>query len=121
MDSPRLAAIACPTISLTTHILDLALGRPAVGVAIRLERHDPPGWSLVSTGLTGSDGRITTWSAPVGSGTYRLVVDSGAYFEATSRPTFYPEINIQIRLESLAHYHVPILLSPYSYSTYLGS
>ncbi len=104
----------------TTHVLDAVAGRPAVGIAARLE--DGAG-ELLGIGLTDDDGRIAELGPerlPVG--TYRVVLDTGRWFAAEQRPAFYPEVAIAFRIEDPEqHYHVPVLLSPYSYSTYRGS
>ena len=109
-------------MSLSTHVLDATTGRPAVGVSVRLETRTGDGWQEVATGSTNDDGRLRDWSpagAP-GTGVHRLVFDTGAYFG--DRPTFYPEVVIVFEVGSPAeHYHVPILLSPFAFSTYRGS
>ena len=102
---------------ITTHVLDTAQGRPASGVPVRLEIRDGAGWTLFGQGTTDADGRLRTLTpAAVAAGTYRLVFDTRA------RSAFFPEVNIvfQVR-EAAGHYHVPLLLAPYGYSTYRGS
>ncbi|QTE28233.1 hydroxyisourate hydrolase [Pengzhenrongella sicca] len=104
----------------TTHVLDAALGRPAAGVPVRLERADG---TLVAASATGPDGRVPELgpqSLPVGP--YRLVFDTAAYFAAAGTVGFYPRVSIDFDLaDGAAHYHVPLLLSPFAYSTYRGS
>ena len=102
---------------ITTHVLDTAQGRPASGVPVRLEVREPQGWQLVGEGQTDADGRLRTLtSRPVEAGTYRLS------FDTRSLSGFFPEIAIQFEIvEAGAHYHVPLLLSPFGYSTYRGS
>lgn len=104
----------------TTHVLDSALGIPAAGITVRLE--DVDGAALASA-TTDANGRVTDLGPQLlETGTYRLLFDTGEYFEATGRPTFYPRVTIDFRLtDGDAHYHVPLLLSPFSYSTYRGS
>ncbi|MFC4059799.1 hydroxyisourate hydrolase [Planomonospora corallina] len=104
-------------MSLSTHVLDAALGRPAHGVAVRLAREDG---TVLAEGRTDADGRISGW-AP-GAGVHRLVFDTGAYFAARGTETFYPEVCVTFTVADPAeHHHVPLLLSPFAYSTYRGS
>jgi len=106
----------------TTHVLDAAFGTPAVGVGVTLDRQTPDGWSEVGGGATDADGRIAALGADrLAPGVYRLVFATGDYFDATRRPAFYPEVQIAFRLSGTEHYHVPLLLSPFAYSTYRGS
>ena len=105
----------------TTHVLDAARGRPAEGVAVRLEARVGGSWSRVASGVTDGDGRIGVLGpALLPEGVYRAVFDTGAYFG--DRPTFYPEVVIVFEVADAAeHYHVPLLLSPFAYSTDRGS
>lgn len=101
--------------AVTTHVLDAAQGCPAVGVPVRLEAADG---SLVASGVTDSDGRLRTLGpSALDPGIYRLVFDVAAYHGPSA---FYPSITVEFRFAS-GHYHVPILLSPFAYSTYRGS
>jgi len=106
----------------TTHILDAATGRPARGVAVVFDRQTADGWREVGGGATDADGRISMLG-PVAlkPGTYRLTFATGDYFEATARDSFYPEVVITFTIAGTEHYHVPLLLSPFAYSTYRGS
>lgn len=111
---------------ITTHILDLSLGRPAVGVAVTLARRtDAEGWVELGHGRSDADGRIKTLLAAgttIAPGEYRLDFATAEYFAATGRDSFYPRILIHFRVaESTSHYHVPVLLSPFGYSTYRGT
>ncbi len=107
---------------ITTHVLDAALGQPAVGVAVALQKQTPDGWAAVGKGETDADGRIPSLGPERAEpGIYRLIFDSGDYFEETGRETFYPEIEVTFQVTNADHYHVPILLSPFAYSTYRGS
>ncbi len=109
---------------ITTHVLDTARGRPAAGVPVTLERADDKGsWALLGSGQTDSDGRLRTLLATAPSaGTYRLTFDTRAYFEGASAPVFYPRVVITFcTAPADQHYHVPLLLSPFGYSTYRGS
>lgn len=108
---------------ITTHVLDTALGRPAAGLGIRLVRIDGGEIELAS-GTTNADGRIADLLAPgsLEAGTYRMTFATGPYFETTGRPVFYPEVAVVFSIAGPEeHYHIPLLLSPFGYSTYRGS
>ncbi|GAA0525150.1 5-hydroxyisourate hydrolase [Saccharopolyspora subtropica] len=109
--------------AVTTHVLDAARGRPASGVAIRLEAAVAGSWEKVAEGHTDDDGRIRDLGPDqLDVGDYRLTFDTGAYFDAQGVATFYPQVQITFRITDPAqHYHVPLLLSPFAYSTYRGS
>jgi 5-hydroxyisourate hydrolase len=103
---------------LTTHVLDTARGRPAVGVGIVLERADG---ERVGSGKTDPDGRLGSLGS-VEPGHYRLTFDTGGYFAAGGQDGFYPEVVVNFTVtQDEDHYHVPLLLNPYGYSTYRGS
>ena len=104
---------------ITTHVLDTSRGCPAAGVPVVLERAVGSGWDPVGRGSTDADGRARDLltSAPE-PGRYRLIFDTGSYLEAG----FYPEVLVTFVVEpGEEHYHVPLLLSPFGYSTYRGS
>lgn len=109
---------------ITTHVLDTSRGRPASGVPVQLEQQQAGGdWRAVSRGGTDADGRLRTLltEAPV-PGNYRLTFDTGAYFRDQDLPAFYPYVVITFEVtEGEPHYHVPLLLSPFGYSTYRGT
>lgn len=107
----------------TTHVLDAVSGTPAAGVAVRLEHRGGDGWQLVAEGRTDDDGRVSEFGpVQLEPGTYRVGFATAAYFASTGRATFYPEVVIAFNLDDpQAHFHVPLLLSPYAYSTYRGS
>ena len=110
---------------ITSHVLDTALGRPARGLALRLELQNADGsWRMLAQATTNQDGRVTDL-LPAGAlarGRYRLLFDTAAYHRATGQPVFYPEVTIVFEIEADAeHYHIPLLLSPFGYSTYRGS
>jgi 5-hydroxyisourate hydrolase len=114
--------------TISTHVLDTAHGRPAAGVAITLERVEAPGVEAVplSVGVTDADGRVRDLLAAVGAsvseGTYRLRFEVGEYFARAGRDAFYPEVTVTFHVAAgEEHYHVPLLLSPFGYSTYRGS
>ena len=107
----------------TTHVLDAVTGRPAADVAVRLERRGPDGWRGVTEGRTDDDGRVGRFGPDaLEVGTYRVTFAVGEWFAGQGRETFYPEVVISFTLaDPDAHYHVPLLLSPYAFSTYRGS
>ena len=107
----------------TTHVLDATAGRPAVGVMVSLTRQVDDGWREVANGRTDADGRISDFGPEdLEPGRYRITFATGTYFDDREQPTFYPEVIIPFTLDDpAAHYHVPLLLSPYAYSTYRGS
>ncbi len=105
-------------MSVSTHVLDSVAGRPAVGVAVRLFA----GSDLVAEGVTDADGRCRLTEEATAAGTHRLVFDTGAWFAAQERVTFYPEVVLSFAVrEPAEHHHVPLLLAPFAYSTYRGS
>jgi 5-hydroxyisourate hydrolase len=112
--------------AITTHVLDTARGVPAGGLQIVLERSAAANeWQVVGRGATDVDGRLRTLTADSGSvppGVYRLIFDTRAYFDAQGVGTFYPWVIVTFEVTPAeAHYHVPLLLSPFGYSTYRGS
>ena len=103
--------------TLSTHVLDSALGVPAVGVALTLRT--PEG--LETSAVTDADGRVRL-EAPVGGGSHTLTFATGAWFAAADRPTFYPEVVLTFTVDATQeHHHVALLLGPFSYTTYRGS
>jgi 5-hydroxyisourate hydrolase len=105
-------------VSLSTHVLDTAEGRPAAAVPVRLEWHDGHAWQPLDEGRTDGDGRVSGWQV-ARAGRYRLVFDTGDYL---GQDAFFPEVVVQFRIaDPGGHYHVPLLLSPFGYSTYRGS
>jgi 5-hydroxyisourate hydrolase len=108
---------------ITTHMLDTSRGRPAADVDVALERIDNTP-TLIGRGRTDADGRVKTLSDPdgVGVGTYRLTFDVGGYFAQLGQETFYPTAQITfVVADASQHFHVPLLLQPFGYSTYRGS
>jgi 5-hydroxyisourate hydrolase len=111
-------------MAITSHVLDLTSGKPAAGVEIVLEHiDDKKGWHAVSRATTDSDGRVRdAFTKLHGAGRYRLTFATGAYFAARKIECFHPEITVVFEVrDDAAHHHVPLLLSPYGYSTYRGS
>ena len=111
---------------ITTHVLDTSAGRPALGVPVRLEvRSDAKGWVTLAERVTDGDGRVKDLLAAgskLDAGTYRLTFGTGAYFAAQGQSTFFPEASVVFEVRDVGqHHHVPLLLSPFGYSTYRGS
>ena len=109
--------------SITTHILDTAIGRPASGVTVILEKGGAGGWHTVGRGSTDIDGRCKSLlkSGKLKRGTYRLTFGVASYFKRTRQIAFYPSVSIVFTVRDSRHHHVPLLLSPWGYSTYRGS
>jgi 5-hydroxyisourate hydrolase len=104
----------------TTHVLDAARGLPAAGIPVVLQ--DAAG-GVLATSVTNEDGRVPELGPEaLPLGIYRLVFDTAVYFAALNQPAFYPRVTIDFELaDPVSHYHVPVLLSPFAYSTYRGS
>ena len=110
--------------ALTTHVLDTSLGRPARDVAVTLARRESDAWIELGRGRTDADGRcrLLPQGVALQASVYRLRFDTAAYFEARGVPAFYPEVDVVFEVrEPAQHHHVPLLLSPFGYSTYRGS
>ncbi|HWQ35145.1 MAG TPA: hydroxyisourate hydrolase [Blastocatellia bacterium] len=112
--------------AITTHILDTSRGRPAQGVSVVLEIQTAADvWQVLGNGVTDNDGRLRTLlpsDAPLTPGIYRLTFETAAYFAALNLEGFYPAVTVIFTIRDPAqHYHVPLLLSPFGYSTYRGS
>ena len=111
--------------AITTHILDTSRGRPASGVTVVLESQSAQGWQVIGHGVTDADGRLKELlpaDFKLLAGTYRLTFQTGDYFDAQHVESFYREVTISfIVRDAAAHYHVPLLLSPFGYNTYRGS
>ena len=109
--------------TVSSHVLDTSLGRPAAGVPVRLEHLTGGVPSPVAQASTDDDGRVRELG-PEGlrPGTYRVVFDTAAYFARSGQRTFYPEVAVSFLIDDAGgHYHVPLVLSPFAYSTYRGS
>ncbi len=114
-----------PRSPITTHVLDTASGRPASGVPVVLEKQEGTAWAVLGQGTTNDDGRIADL-LPAGSrlvtGVYRMRFDTGTYFAQTGTGGFYPLVDVVFHVQDTdVHYHIPLLLSPFGYSTYRGS
>lgn len=109
---------------LTTHVLDTALGKPGKDISTRLQIPVNGLWQTIAQGITNNDGRIGDLLPPqkkLAHGNYKLVFDTGSYFAAQKIKGFYPEVEIRFIVFDDAHYHVPLLINPFGYSTYRGS
>ena len=106
---------------IATHVLDTVLGRPAAGINVRLEKRDGASWAVVSSGVTDADGRCRELARDAAPGVYRLTFGTGAYFARLGRTSIYPEIVITFTCDGTTPYHLPLLLSDNSYTTYRGS
>ena len=118
--------------TISTHVLDTSVGKPAAGVPVLLERIRDKGDDerdhrgvTIGAGTTDEDGRLrdfVTAGAPLEGGTYRLRFDVAEYFGRTGRETFHPEVGVLFRVaEAQEHYHIPLLINPFGYTTYRGS
>ena len=107
--------------SITTHVLDAVLGKPAEGILVRLEKQTAGGWTRLSEGATDHDGRCRDLCHDGGNGVYRLTFAVEDYFAGHARISIYPEIVIPFHVDGKHHYHIPVLLSDNSYTTYRGS
>lgn len=126
---------------ISTHVLDTVLGKPAAGIVVRLEKFEGGGWVEASTdgrdaeraqespgdwievarGITDADGRCRGLAHDAAGGSYRLTFDIGPYLKRLNRTSIYPEIVVAFTCDGSAHYHLPLLLSGNSYTTYRGS
>jgi 5-hydroxyisourate hydrolase len=112
--------------AITTHVLDTARGSPAAGVPVALDmRGTDDRWLQVGRGTTDQDGRLRTLMQPDAAlvpGIYRLVFETNTYFDSLQIRAFYPVVVVTFQVvEGETHYHVPLLLSPFGYSTYRGT
>jgi 5-hydroxyisourate hydrolase len=107
---------------ISTHVLDTARGRPAAGITVVLEMRGDAGWTTIGARSTDAHGRIASFceGAPA-AGTYRLTFDTAAYHRAGGVTPFFADVTVAFDIQSGAHYHVPLLLSPFGYSTYRGT
>ncbi|WP_394973107.1 2-oxo-4-hydroxy-4-carboxy-5-ureidoimidazoline decarboxylase [uncultured Croceitalea sp.] len=109
---------------ITTHALDTAKGIPAVGLLVSLKEITDSGKKLVSTGVTNSDGRVSDLLPPgrnLKIGEYEMVFETASYQKNNGLKSFYPQVQITFSITDKGHYHIPLLISPYGFSTYKGS
>jgi len=107
--------------AISTHVLDAVLGKPAAGIAVRLERNSEHGWMNIAESATDDDGRCNKFVFVNRAGTYRFIFAVGEYFSRLGRKTIYPEIAVTFVVDGEGRYHIPLLLSDNSYTTYRGS
>ncbi len=111
--------------AITTHILDVSTGFPARGVPVILEKQADANWEIIGKGVTDKDGRLRDLldsETILQTGNYRLTFDTGNYFAQQQTEGFYPQVTVAFTVRDAAqHFHVPLLLSPFGYSTYRGS
>ena len=108
----------------TSHILDTSAGKPAQGVKVMLFFFEENQWVAINGGITNKDGRVTDLveeNKTLEEGIYKLKFETSDYFKQRSGATFYPFVEIVFEIKDTSHYHVPLLLNPYGYSTYRGS
>jgi 5-hydroxyisourate hydrolase len=111
-------------VTISTHVLDAAKGEPARGMNVSLDQFVDDSWSSLGGGVTNDDGRCPelTEGLALTEGYYRIRFETGDWFEARQTQTFYPVVELTFAVsDAAAHYHVPLLLSPFAYSTYRGS
>ncbi|MQA79426.1 MAG: hydroxyisourate hydrolase [Streptosporangiales bacterium] len=107
-------------MSISTHVLDATTGRPAAGMSVTLWRSTGDGWAQVVHARTDDDGRITDW--PSRPGVHRIVFATGPWWQDQGKEAFHPEVVVTFTVtDPDAHQHVPLLASPFSYTTYRGS
>ena len=109
---------------ITTHVLDTAAGKPASGINAELFKKNKSEWDLIAKGKTNNNGRISDLLKPEilpSKGIYKMRFDTGSYFKKNKKRCFYPYVEIIFEINGKEHYHIPLLLSPYGYTTYRGS
>lgn len=109
---------------ITTHVLDVSTGKPAAGVRVILEKQDANQWMELGSGTTDTDGRISTLlgkTISLENGFYRLIFETGNYFSNHSIVCLHPRVLIEFAVTDPIHYHIPLLISPFGYTTYRGS
>lgn len=120
--APVMAAAPNP---LSVHVLDLQSGQPTAGIRVRLEQRAGEQWRELAAGVTNEQGRIPALypeGKAVTAGAYRIVFETGEHYARKGQPTFFPRIPVEFTMDAAsAHYHVPLLLSPFGYSTYRGN
>lgn len=104
--------------SLSTHVLDTSAGRPATGLRVTLESANG---TVLASGVTDHDGRVGALAADLSLGEHRIRFDTGAWYAEQGADSFYPEVVVTFTVADGEHHHVPLLLSPFGYSTYRGS
>ncbi len=110
-------------MGISTHVLDTSRGRPAAGIEVRLERREGTAWVVAGEGTTDADGRVRSLlPGDASPGTYRLRFEIAPYFADLGQPAFFPVVEVAFSVSTAGErVHVPLLVSPYAYSTYRGS
>jgi hydroxyisourate hydrolase len=109
---------------ITTHVLDTSTGKPANNINLSLEKYENNSWRMISSGITNEDGRVRDLlkdNEILELGKYRIIFETEKYFSDKNIKTFYPNVSIEFYIYDNTHYHIPLLLSPFGYSTYRGS
>ena len=107
---------------ISTHVLDTSRGTPAAGLTVVLDMRNGAGWTRIGARATDGQGRVAGFSdGTLAAGTYRLTFDTGAYHRGAGVTPFFADVTVTFDVQSGTHYHVPLLLSPYGYSTYRGT
>jgi 5-hydroxyisourate hydrolase len=119
-------ATATPAANpLSVHVLDLQTGQPTAGIRVTLEQRSGASWSALGAGVTDTQGRIAALYPPdqhMPAGDYRIVFETGDHFKQQGKATFFPRIPVEFTADGKSpHYHIPLLLSPFGYSTYRGN
>jgi 5-hydroxyisourate hydrolase len=107
--------------AITTHVLDTVLGKPAAGIAVRLDKLESGDSIVAAACVTDADGRCRDLAADAPPGDYRLTFSTGSYLTRLGRVSIYPEIVVTFSCDGKGHYHLPLLLSDNSYTAYRGS
>jgi 5-hydroxyisourate hydrolase len=107
--------------AISTHVLDAVPGKPAAGIAVRLEQKNHAGWTMIAESETDADGRCSKLAFVHSAATYRFTFAVGEYFALHGRSSIYPEITITFIVDGQQNYHIPLLLSDNSFTTYRGS
>ena len=108
----------------TTHVLDISAGKPGKNISVRLMQNVNNEWKSIAQGITNTDGRVTDLlpaKKNLSAGNYKIVFETGNYYAGQNIKTFYPAVEIQFTIFDDSHYHVPLLISPFGFSTYRGS
>ena len=109
---------------ITTHVLDTAAGKPGRGLSVRLMNKTNNNWQTIAQGITNTDGRVSDLlpeGKSLSPGIYKIVFETGNYYSEQKIRTFYPSVEILFTVFDDSHYHIPLLISPFGYSTYRGS
>lgn len=121
---PSISEQADNSSHITTHVLDTSTGIPGEGMVIKMKAFQNKNWQTIALGITNSDGRITNLLPPgkrLSKGNYLMEFDTDGYYNQNNQTGFYPEVQIQFKVMDESHYHIPLLLNPFGYTTYRGS